>query len=203
MHSTHKFALGNAEWFYQDNYLSNTEEKNMINHLEEQDFIRGDYMGRPIMRSQKWYHNSYAYFNDKWPVFDRWKACIYTPEIRDIQDKIAKKYSKVGINSTLINKYDGNDIIPAHRDSEIVFGDNPTIIIVSLGSTRILRFKRVSPDTSSLKVIGEIYDVVLKPRSLFIMSGTTQKYFCHEILPQEAEDETIRYSMTFRKHVTI
>ena len=199
MHFSHDFELGKAEWGYHDDFISEEEEASLLEHFSELDFVRGDYLGRDIMRSQKWYQDDGEYFNHKWPVFDRWKSCGYTPIIRKFQDRISKRFPDASINSTLINCYQGDDIIPPHRDSEDVFGDNPTIVVVSLGATRTMRFSRVSPCSRSLKVIGKTYDIVLKPRSLFVMSGTTQKYFCHEILAPETK-ETTRYSMTFRHH---
>ena len=87
-------------------------------------------------------------------------------------------------------------VIPKHRDKESIFGDNPTIIILSVASTRTIRFSPVNPHSPSLKAIGPIIDIDLKPNSLLIMKGTTQKYFCHEIL--ESDSLFPRYSLTFR-----
>ena len=48
------------------------------------------------------------------------------------------------INSCLINKYrDNNDSIKPHRDSLSSFGNNLTIVGLSIGSSRILRLKRI------------------------------------------------------------
>ena len=199
MHYSHEFDLGKAGWFYHDDFITKEEECKLLDHFADLDFVRGDYLGRDIMRSQKWYQNDNAYFNHRWPVFDRWKSCSYTPIIREFQDKISTKFPEAKINSTLINCYKDSDIIPPHRDSEDVFGDNPTIVVVSLGSTRTMRFSRVEPCSRSLKVIGKTYDLVLKPRSLFVMTGTTQKYFSHEILAPSGHTKT-RFSMTFRHH---
>ena len=201
MRISHDFELGKAEWNYQDDFISEEQEVQLLEHFSELDFIRGDYLGRDILRSQKWYQDEGAYFNNRWPVYDRWKSCNYTPIIRKFQDKISTHFPEAMINSTLINCYQGFDIIPPHRDSEDVFGDNPTIVVVSLGSSRTMRFNRVTPCSRSLKVVGKTYDIVLKPRSLFVMSGTTQKYFSHEILPPApAQDVETRFSMTFRHH---
>jgi alkylated DNA repair dioxygenase AlkB len=106
----------------------------------------------------------------------------------------------VDINSVLINSYEhGKIIIPKHRDNEDIFGENPIVMIVSLGSTRTLRFSRVEPNVSSLKSIrAEVIDIDLKPKSMLLMTGTTQKYFCHELLPSNSMEP--RYSMTFRHH---
>jgi alkylated DNA repair dioxygenase AlkB len=117
-----------------------------------------------------------------------------------IQNYVKSEFNiDVDINSVLINYYEnGKIIIPKHRDNEEIFGDNPVIIVLSLGSSRTLRFSRVEPNVSSMKVIGHTIDIELKPKSVLIMKGTTQKYFCHELLLSDSK--LPRYSMTFRNH---
>ena len=103
-------------------------------------------------------------------------------------------------NSILINKYiNGKNIIPKHRDSENIFGDNPTIAVYSVGSPRIIRFTRVGTNNNK-KLKGETpIDIKLEEGSLLIMSGTVQKYYVHEILKDDTITDT-RYSLTLRNH---
>ena len=42
------------------------------------------------------------------------------------------------------------------------------------------------------------FDIELKHGSLFIMAGSSQKYFSHEI-PTETKKLGVRYSLTFRE----
>ena len=46
---------------------------------------------------------------------------------------------------------------------------------------------------------GESFIIPLKPNSLLIMSGASQKYFTHEIIKNNSKDT--RYSLTFRKYI--
>lgn len=95
------------------------------------------------------------------------------------------------VNSCLIIKYDnGKDFIQPHRDTEYSFGQNPTIINLSIGSTRT--FVVTSNDTQ------DEYEMELEDNSILIMCGGSQKYFVHGI-PECDELET-RYSLTFREY---
>jgi alkylated DNA repair dioxygenase AlkB len=93
------------------------------------------------------------------------------------------------INSCLVNLYEnGNDKISRHKDSSDSFGNIPTIVNLSIGQTRILRLINNE----------ETIDFPLEHNSLFIMAGSSQKNYTHEII----EDKTItkkRYSLTFRE----
>ena len=42
--------------------------------------------------------------------------------------------------------------------------------------------------------------ITLESGSMLIMSGTTQKYYSHEI-PKTDEKKNIRYSLTFREYI--
>ena len=95
----------------------------------------------------------------------------------------------------------GKNIIPKHRDSEDIFGQNPTIAVLSIGTPRIIRFTPVNPTIKSVKAISnDTIDIILEHGSLLIMSGTMQKYYCHEILSDDNITDS-RYSLTFREHI--
>ncbi len=206
-----KFPLGNTflHYFTLKNCEINKDE--IFSYLQSFDFCSGDFLGRKVTRTQRWYHDSSEYFNNKWPVFNRWKAVENDNFLTNLKNKVISiAKSKVSIpdtvnfNSFLINKYhNGSSIIPKHRDSEEIFGDNPWIVILSLGCKRTLRFTRVKPNTRSLKKIADTIpiDFILESGSVLIMSGTAQKYYCHEILPEKESD--IRYSITYRHHHVI
>ena len=97
------------------------------------------------------------------------------------------------INSCLINKYrNSKDYISPHRDTNISFGEYPTIAGLSIGSEREIVFKRTDQK-------GKIFKFKLNSGSLFIMGGCSQKYYTHEIPP--VNNENVRYSLTFREFI--
>lgn len=200
-----EFDLGVSTIIYKEDVLPQDIHDALIAEFQTMDWYGGDYEGRKVSRKQRWYHTDGAYFCEKWPNFTRWTANPYFPALQKAQDYVVDYVKKnfdieLPVNSVLINSYEhGKIIIPKHRDNEEIFGDNPTVIIISLHSTRTLRFSRVKPHISSLKTIGHIIDIDLKPRSVLIMRGTTQKYYCHELLVSDSVKP--RYSMTFRQHL--
>ena len=107
----------------------------------------------------------------------------------------------------LINYYrGGSDSIKKHRDSQPEFGENPTVLGISIGKPRILRFDRIlyNPENlASIKPDEELQymnrEYLVEEGSLFIMAGATQKYFCHSI-PKDQTVEGGRYSFTLRSH---
>ena len=181
----------------------------LFEYLKNLNYRSGDYKGREISREQRWYHRSGKLFHPRWGEFERWHSFEYDFILDYIEKEVNKIVNRVLFseknewisNSVLINKYaNGNHIIPKHRDSEVIFGDNPVIAIYSSGAPRKMRIRRVHLDCNkSIKNIEPV-DIVLEPGSLLIMSGSTQKNYTHEIL-KEPDIKDQRYSMTFRKHV--
>ena len=208
MYIIDKFDLGASYISTHENILTPDLESKVLDHLGSiPDWYGGDYDGRQICRTQRWYHQKGEYFNDDWPIYERWKSHEYSDillEVKSYLDSFTdlilskKEVSKDKVfNSLLINRYlNGQNLIPKHRDSEKIFGDNPVISVLSLNSERTMRFTRVDPRSPSLKRVGNQFDIVLKPNSLLIMAGTTQKYYCHEILRSDTKLE--RYSLTYR-----
>lgn len=195
--------MGESVILWKEDVLPDAIHNALLESFQSLHWYDGEYKGRKISRKQRWYHVNGSRFCNKWPDFERWQSNDYTPLLTQaqhyIQTYVESLNIHVDINSILLNYYEnGKIIIPKHRDNEEIFGDNPVVIVVSLGSSRTLRFTRIEPNSISLKATGEIIDIDLKPKSMLIMSGTTQKYFCHEILP--CDSCLPRYSMTFRHH---
>ena len=170
--------------------------------LEGLTFYTGKYNHYSVKRDQIWFHEHNRYINPDWPVYERWIPHEYPSQFIKLQNSISKRVNEVLRtterdflpNSLLLNRYNtGDNIIPQHQDSEIMFGDNPTVAVYSLGAKRIIRFTLISDKTS-------ITDIELENNSLLIMAGTTQKYYYHELLKDERVTDT-RYSFTFRNHV--
>lgn len=175
-----------------------------------------------IPRVQKWYQKEGKYFSKTWKdqTLERWKSHIYEPELILLQDYIQEYINNIDINNTnlynykgikkpelnscLLNKYrTGQDSIRAHRDNQTTFGDNPTVIGLSYGDKRDIVFKRIVYDSNKMNSIkldkNNQQEIILplESGSLFIMAGSIQKYFSHEI-PKTNSNKT-RYSMTFRQ----
>lgn len=175
----------------------------LTDQLKELEYFEGTYGDYTIKRLQRWYHISMRYIHPEWPIFRRWVPCRYTDELLETQKDISNTTTKLlnadsdswTANSMLINLYeDGTNIIPKHSDSEYIFGDNPTIAVLSIGATRTIRFTPKSHYKD-----GKIMDFELKSNSLLIMADETQKVYQHEILKDPTVTEP-RYSLTFRKH---
>lgn len=94
------------------------------------------------------------------------------------------------INSCLVNYYpDGLAKMGYHSDDESELGENPTILSLSLGATRKLKFKH--------RLTHEVIDVNLTAGSLLTMEGSTQHHWKHSI-PEQRKVEKGRISLTFR-----
>jgi alkylated DNA repair dioxygenase AlkB len=177
--------------YYLDNVLNNEE----LEFVKKLNYLEGHHDNKHISRKQLWFHTENKYFCSVWEKrYDRWISNEYFDELYLLQNKVKNIINNLGINmeinSCLINYYqDGNDFIPPHKDTPLSFGIYPTIINVSFGETRNL----------ILKNDVEKYTFELKSNSIFIMMGSSQKYYTHEI--EKSETTNPRYSLTFRHHI--
>ena len=104
------------------------------------------------------------------------------------------------INSCLVNKYsDENDFISPHQDTPLSFGKYPTIIGLSVGDSRTLKLKRIV--NSKTKPTNNHIMIELNHGSIFILAGSTNHYFTHEIEKTKERKQT-RYSLTFREYIS-
>jgi alkylated DNA repair dioxygenase AlkB len=174
--------------FFDDQYY--TSVLDWANSLHYHKGIKNN--GKKIDREQIWFDNNNNYFCKLWKSRqDRWNPHKYDTFLTEIQNKIIVETS-YDVDTCLVNKYNtGKDIISRHKDNIISFGEYPNILIYSLGSERQLQ---LNSDIDDSKIIFN-----LKPNSLFIMSGASQKYFTHELLPNKRINT--RYSLTFRKFI--
>jgi alkylated DNA repair dioxygenase AlkB len=210
-----------------DNFLNDSEiklyQEKVINI---DDWKKGIFNNNKTPRLQKWFQDDNKYFSNKWinQSHERWMSNLSDDWLFELRNKIQEKTNelfeyiidlnltgcnKPKLNSSLINYYrDGNDYIKYHRDDESIFGDNPTICMLTFGTERELKFKRIHKNeftnTVNLNNSDESLNksFVIKPGSLFIMMGSVQKYYCHGI----EKDSTIfepRYSLTFREHKNV
>ena len=108
-----------------------------------------------------------------------------------LDDLISRITDTVGFtpNNCLVNYYlDGRSRMGYHSDRTDILLPGTGVVIVSLGSTRILRFRNIS-DRS-------IVDFTLRSGSLFYMTAGVQDLWVHSI-PSDDTDNG-RISLTFR-----
>jgi hypothetical protein len=188
--------------YYQDNVFTNED----LEFVTKLNYLDGIHENKLISRKQLWFQRENKYFCSSWNKrYDRWNSNKYFNELDILENKVQNfmynleldynlfsKYNInfVNINSCLINYYkDGNDFISPHKDTPLSFGYYPTIINVSYGESRNL----------VLKNDKEKYIYTLKSNSIFIMMGSSQKYYTHEI--EKSNTFNSRYSLTFREYI--
>ena len=183
---------------YIRNFVDNDEAKKLFNIFSNENFLDSG------NRSQKWFQTNGKYFCDKWKHrYPKWNGYNYTNELDKFQTNILEKLRKYkltehginipNINSCLINKYDnGTQHIGPHRDTPLSFGKYPTIINLSLGATRELLFKNIKSK--------EKHSFLLESGSLFIMSGSSQLKYTHEITKDDLITKP-RISFTLREFI--
>ena len=84
----------------------------------------------------------------------------------------------------LVQRYPPGSTIGWHRDAP-TFGE---VVGVSLASACRLRFQRGKPGAR------QTWEVLLEPRSAYVLAGSARWAWQHSILPTKA----LRYSVTFR-----
>ena len=178
---------------YYNNFFDYQYYTYILNWLNTLNYHKGTKKnGNQIDREQIWFDNNNNYFCKVWKNRqDRWNPHKYDDFLINIQNKIITK-TNYNVDTCLINKYNsGKDIISKHKDNKFSFGEYPDILIYSLGISRKLQ---LNSDIDNSKIIYN-----LEPNSLFVMSGASQKYFTHELLPNDTTKT--RYSLTFRKFI--
>jgi alkylated DNA repair dioxygenase AlkB len=115
----------------------------------------------------------------------------WTPTLLEVRNQLAETIERP-FNSVLLNLYrNGNDSMGWHSDDEWELGLNPVIASISLGDSRMMKFRhRSDPEVSK-------FALELSTGSLLIMAGTTQKFWQHEI-PKTKKSVGERLNLTFR-----
>jgi alkylated DNA repair dioxygenase AlkB len=151
-------------------------------------------------------HRSVGFFSDESEGY-RYSGQLAASQ--PLPDFLAKLLNKVNtrfgtdFNGILVNRYeDGTETIGAHSDDEKGLGTGGSVVGISLGAERVMRFRakqEVNREKASSN--GKKYlDMPMPDGCLFIMRGKFQKEFTHEIPAQKAVTEP-RISLTFRKHI--
>ncbi|HEY8609045.1 MAG TPA: alpha-ketoglutarate-dependent dioxygenase AlkB [Noviherbaspirillum sp.] len=96
-------------------------------------------------------------------------------------------------NSVLLNLYrDGEDSVSWHSDGEPELGPAPAIASVSLGETRVFRFRH--RQDKALRPVS----IALEDGSLLLMRGSTQRCWQHAIMKEKRVCGP-RINLTFRQ----
>jgi len=204
-------------FIYIPNFLNKNKRQNIFNELESyNDWRIGyNYQGNLITRKQKWYQTDNQSFCKDWKYkFDRWEPNPYTDNLTTLQSHVEsyineilkhERYiNKPKYNSLLINYYeDGNNFITAHQDSVESFGKYPTIALLSFGDSRKFILERTLEGklarNKEKKHLNK--EFILDDNSLFIMAGSSQKYYCHAI--EKEDNKKKRYSLSFREYINL
>lgn len=215
------FSLKTGEndsfFYYTSNFLEESLKNELEKFLETSKFHGGKCLsGKEIPRRQLWFQRQNGYFCNLWKYkYPRWESNEYSEVLDKIEKYTQTKINEIlaknnitppNLNSILINKYrDGADSIRPHRDSPISFGETPIIIVISIGASRDLLFKKVKYNNnidSSNKIDNknpQEFAFKMENNSLFIMGGGSQRYFTHEI--PKCDCKNTRYSLTLREYL--
>jgi len=120
------------------------------------------------------------------------KTYPYIPIPDFINDLIPMISATIGFtpNNCLINLYhDGRSSMGYHSDNIDILKPNTGVVILSIGSTRTLRFKNKLDS-------GDIIDYILSDGSLFYMDADIQNNWLHSIPKSDVMGN--RISLTFR-----
>lgn len=188
------------------------------------DWKAGEFASGATPRLQKWFQDDARYFSKHWNNQDleRWKSAPADDWLVELRariqaaidtlfetqiDGVYKGCRRPAFNSTLINYYrDGNDYIRYHKDDEKVFGDNPTIAMLTFGCPRDLKFKwTISPKDRTSATFATVHHendkaFRVEPGTLFLMAGAVQKCYWHGV-ERDPSIHDPRFSLTFREHL--
>jgi alkylated DNA repair dioxygenase AlkB len=153
-----------------------------------QDHIRLYGHTHPVPRLHQW-------FGDPGRVYT-WSGIRMEPqpwpvELADLRDRVGEACG-AHFHSVLANLYrDGRDRVAWHADDEPELGPEPVIASLSLGAPRTFRLKHRLRDDLPVAAIE------LRPGSLLVMRGPTQRCWVHEI-PRRKNVSEPRVNLTYR-----
>ena len=160
---------------YIDNFIDN---ENLFDEL----IVSSTWDGSMRSRRTASFGVPYNYSGIEYPIIEM------TNSLNVIVDKINDLLGWKP-NNCLINHYlDGNSRMGWHFDRTDILEEHTGVVIVSLGSTRTLRFREIENKDNKI-------DFNLLTNSLFYMTSELQDTWHHSVPSGEGE----RMSLTFRK----
>jgi alkylated DNA repair dioxygenase AlkB len=163
---------------YADRFIDDPEQ--LFHHLKSA--ISWD--ERMQARKTASYGKAYNYSQISYPFRE------FIPELEKLNLQLEKE---IGFrpNNCLLNYYlDGKSKMGFHSDQTDILEENTGVAIISVGETRILRFRSIADP-------GVVVDYSLAPGSLIYMTQEIQENW-HHAIPKSHTDNG-RISITFRK----
>jgi DNA oxidative demethylase len=173
-----------AGFVYQPEFLSRTEESELLDALETQQFQEVVMHGVAAKRTVIHYGWSYGY--ESWQI----QQAAPVPEfLHPARDKIAQWLGVPAENweEVLVSRYPPGATIGWHRDAPM-FGEK--VVGLSLLAPCVMKFRR----WRAAKDDRDVRKHVLEPRSAYIIGGEARSRWQHHI-PAVKE---LRYSVSFR-----
>jgi|SRR6185312_16553064 len=177
---------------YHENFLSESEETDLLREIGHLDFKAFDFQGFTAKRRVVEYGFEYDFSTRKAETTRPISSFLLPIRVRAAQ--IAELLPE-SLVEAIVTEYPPGAPIGWHRDAP-QFG---TVVGISLGSACRMRFRpyasakkaalKDTPRSSSRPV-----SVELLPRSIYVISGPARWRFQHSIPPVEQ----LRYSITFR-----
>jgi alkylated DNA repair dioxygenase AlkB len=168
-------------FLYEDNFLSESEEGELLRRIEAVQFAPYEFRGYKARRQVASFGTNYGALAPKGDAEAR-PIPDFLAAIRDRAAAFAGLAADE-IVQAMITEYSPGTPIGWHRDRP-QFG---TIVGISLASSCRMRLKPYQGE-------GKIISKVLEPRSIYAMQGVARSEFLHSI----PAVEKLRYSITFR-----
>jgi len=179
-----------AGFFYQPEFVTVAEERQLVSEIERLDFKRVEMRGVVARRRVAHFGWSYGYYSRRTKPGEPLPAFLLP--LRERAAGWAHIVADEFVEA-LVTEYRPDATIGWHRDAPM-FGD--VIAGISLLGMSRMRFRPyVSPkEQRGLPPRRATHDVELEPRSAYLISGEARRNFEHSI-PAVASR---RYSITFR-----
>lgn len=177
--------------FYLDKWDYLTQKPDLFSNIYLNTEWRDEYIkifGKTIKCPRKvgWYSEGnvcYRYSGNKH------NAPLWYPILEELKNAV-ENYTGYKFNFALLNYYqNGDDYMGWHSDDEKSLGEQPLIASVSLGASRLMRFKH--------KISQKTHNINLNDSSLLVMKENTQSDWLHSI-PKSKRVNKPRINITFR-----
>ena len=188
----YQLELSGATVIYYPNFLSTEEATSYYHTLYketpwQQDDIKvfGKVYAQPRLTAL-YASNSLPYSYSNITMYPQ----PFTFALSEIKKKV-EALTNTEFTTCLLNLYrDGKDSNGWHADDENELGINPTIASISLGASRVFKFR-------DKKAKSSVHSIVLEHGSLLLMKDETQHNWQHQ-LPKTSKQVEPRINLTFR-----
>jgi alkylated DNA repair dioxygenase AlkB len=167
---------------YQPDFLTEAEERQVLDVLEAMEFHTITMHGQTARRTVRHFGLDYGY--------ESWKLEPTEPLPRELGWLQRRAGALAGLDpedfaQILVSRYPPGATIGWHRDAPM-FG--PKVVGISLATACRMRFQRGKGDAR------QVAEINLEPRSAYVLAGAARFAWQHSIPPTKA----LRYSITFR-----